>query len=241
MCGRIVLSKSPAEVAAFFGLGDVPDLRPRFNIPPGGPIAAVLADGPDRVLRLLQWGISAPGPGRGGKAPQLINARGETIARKPAFAASFADRRCLIPVNGFYEWKPERGRKQAFLVRRRDGGLFALAGIWDTWEYPGGAVREACAIVTSAASGFMRPIHHRQPVIVAPADWPGWLGAAAASAAELRDMMAPRDSEDMIAHPVDPRVGNPDFDAPACLEPWRPGREGQLDLFASEEGKDHHD
>jgi len=236
MCGRIVLSKSPREIAEFLGLDGLPAWRPRYNIPPGGPITALLAEGKDRILRLLQWGISAPGPGRGGKTPQLINARGETVARKPAFAESFARRRCLIPVNGFYEWKPDRGRKQAFLIRRRDGGLFTLAGIRDRWEYPGGQVRESCAIITSAAADLMKPLHHRQPVIVASADWSGWLGAAPCSGAELQELLASRDTAGMMAHPVDPRVGNPAFDEPACLESWQPGRQNQLDLFAT--GKD---
>lgn len=231
MCGRIVLSKSPREIAAAFGLGEVPDLAPRFNIAPGGIISVIMSGDKDRVLRRLVWGLAPPPGGRPGPGPRLINARSETIDRRETFAESFARRRCLVPVDGFYEWKKSGGKSQPYLVRRRDAGLFALAGIWDRWEYPGRQVTEACAIITTAAAAFMRPIHHRMPVVLAPEHWTRWLRSDPAEAAACKSLLVADESGDLLAHPVDPRMGNPEFDEPRCLETWRPGHTGQLDLF----------
>ncbi len=237
MCGRIVLIASAQDMTREFGLADPPRIPPRYNIPPAGPVAAILAEGPDRVLRFLQWGIQTPGPGRGGGSLRMINARAETIAHKTTFAEAFARRRCLIPVNGFYEWKRTGRRARPFLIRRPTGGLFTLAGIWSRWEYPGARVLDACAIITTEAADFMRDIHHRMPVVIAPGQRQKWLETPPAQATSCEPLLRPV-TGDLIAHAVDPRVGSPDFDEPACLEPWRPGREGQLDLFASRKDND---
>ncbi len=244
MCGRIVLTSPPRDIAEVFALGDIPGIKPRFNIPPGGPIAAILAEptNRDRVLRLLSWGLVPTGPRHTGEAPRLINARAESITRKNTFAASFAHRRCLIPVNGFYEWKQQAGKAQPFLIRRTDRGLFALAGIWDRWEFPGGKVQDSCAIITTAAAEFMKAIHHRMPAIIRPEHWQTWLTAPADQAGTCEKFLGPA-SPELITHPVDPRVGDPGFDGPECLAPWRGGHDGQLDLFAAgaAQNPDHHE
>ncbi len=243
MCGRIVLNSPPGEIAVEFSLTALPELAPRYNIPPGGPVAAIMAGQGerDRVLRLLTWGLVSPDVRWRDTAPRLINARAETIARKAAFAESFARRRCLIPVNGFYEWKKTGGRAQPFLIHRRDGGLFALAGIWNRWEYPGGRILEACAIITTEAADFMREIHRRMPVLIAAAQRELWLhGSADDADAQVRSMV-PEETGALTAHAVDPRVGDPAFDEPRCLEPWRPGHAGQLALFGPQDEDESHD
>ncbi len=242
MCGRIVLVGAPRDIADTFVLDQVPDLVPSFNIPPGGVIASVTAglDGKARILRKLVWGLVPPGPRHTGTAPRLINARAETIARKAAFAESFAKRRCLIPVNGFYEWKKNGDHNQPFLIRRTNGGLFALAGIWNHWEYPGGKSLDACAIITTTAAPFMSAIHHRMPLVIPPVHWQTWL-AAPGEESHLHTLLEQPAQPDLITHPVDPRVSDPGFDQPECLESWHPGHDGQLDMFSLPD-KDHdHD
>lgn len=233
MCGRIMLTSPPHVLAEAFYLDLVPDLAPRFNIAPGGPLAAVLPqpDGPGRIIRLLDWGLVPPWSRNPSGGPKLINARGETITGKPAFAESFIHRRCLIPVDGFYEWQKRGKDRQPFLMRRKDKGVFALAGVWARWEYPGQRTLETCAVVTTEANSLMRPIHHRMPVILPPGDWKLWLDLDPAKADLCLALLRPAPVEDLLAYPVTPRVNRPEFDRPECAEPvWDDGP-GQLNLF----------
>ena len=163
---------------------DVPQ-DARYNVCPTQPIAVVTAADGQRLLRGLRWGFvphwyKAPGDG-----PLLINARAETVASKPAFRAAVQTRRCLVPADGFYEWSAGAGgTRLPWFVRRADGAPMALAGIWQDWERDGVRLT-GCAIVTCAAGPDMAPIHHREPVVVEPADWPMWLGEAGTGAAAL--------------------------------------------------------
>ncbi len=233
MCGRIVQSVAPHQLAEDFFLDMVPDLLPRYNIAPTQDIAAVLpnpqSDG--RLVSMFRWGL-VPHWSRGpDEAARLINARSETVLAKSSFRDSFRQRRCLIPVNGFYEWQKRTDGKQPFLFQARDHGLFALAGIWDRWEYPGGKELNSCTILTTAANATMRPIHHRMPVILPRQDWDLWLKLDAAQAESLTALLRPVAPEDLLAVPVTRRVNRPDFDNPECLEPIWDDPGGQLNLF----------
>ena len=233
MCGRINLIAAPHVLAERFYLDVVPELVPRYNIAPGQDIAAVVPnpDSAGRLLRPFRWGLVPPwskGPTTG---PKLINARSETVRDKPAFSDAFARRRCLVPVNGFYEWRKRDGGSWPFLFRRRDHDVFALAGIWERWEYPGQQVLETCSILTTAANATMRPIHHRMPVIVPEADWRLWFALEEDRQPAVLELLRPAPADLLVAHPVSQRVNSPRFDEPACVEPVEDDRKGQLNLF----------
>jgi putative SOS response-associated peptidase YedK len=233
MCGRIVLSVAPHRIAEEFFLDLVPDLAPRFNIAPTQDIAAVVPNpaSAGRLVRMFRWGLVphwAEGPEIGAR---MINARSETVLEKGSFRESFRKRRCLVPVDGFYEWQKRPDGKQPFVFRRRDKGLFALAGIWDRWEYPGGKELQSCAILTTAANRVMRPIHHRMPVILPRRDWETWLTRSPDAADELTSLLRPLAADDLLAAPVTREVNRPAFDEPRCVEPIWDDPGGQMNLF----------
>ncbi|MCP4572263.1 MAG: SOS response-associated peptidase [bacterium] len=237
MCGRINLTSAPHVLAERFYLDLEPDLLPRYNIAPGTDIAVVAADprAEHRILRAMRWGLVPPwseGPKAG---RQLINARGETVREKPAFREAFARRRCLIPVNGFYEWRPGPGPRRPYLFRRPDADLFALAGLWETWRGPDGREVETCAIVTTAANEVMRPIHHRMPVILPAADWRLWCDLPDASLDQVAGLLKPAPADLLLAHPVSRRVNSPSCDEPDCLEAVDDDTGDQLDLFGDDD------
>lgn len=236
MCGRINLTSAPHVLAERFYLDLAPDLVPRYNIAPGTDIAAVTADprAEHRVLRAMRWGLVPPwdeGPGAG---RPLINARGETARAKPAFREAFARRRCLIPVNGFYEWRQGGVPQRPFLFHRPDAEVFALAGLWETRREADGREVDTCAIVTTAANAIMRPIHHRMPVILPAADWRLWCDLPEASLDEVAGLLKPAPADLLLAHPVSRRVNSPSCDDPACLEDVDDAG-GQLGLFGDDD------
>ena len=233
MCGRIVQSVAPHQLAEEFFLDMVPDILPRFNIAPTQDIAAVLPNptSEGRQIRQLRWGLVPHWSPHADASARMINARSETVLEKSSFQESFRQRRCLIPVNGFYEWQNRDGIKQPYLFQNREKGLFALAGIWDRWEYPGGKELHSCTILTTAANSVMRPIHHRMPVILPRKDWDLWLKLDPARAEELTGLLAPVASDDLLAAPVSREVNRPAFDNPQCLEPIWDDPGGQLNLF----------
>ena len=233
MCGRIVLSSAPHVLAEKFYLDMVPDLLPRYNIPPATDIAAVVPNPrtEGRLVRMFRWGLVppwSPGPEVGAK---MINARSETVLEKPSFREAFRQRRCLIPVDGFYEWQKRDKARQPFLFRRKDRTVFALAGIWEQWEYPGGRRLDSCSILTTSANGTMRPVHHRMPVILPEKDWKLWLDLAPDKAETLAGLLKPCANDVLLAHPVSPRVNKPAYDRPECLDPVWDDPRGQMNLF----------
>jgi len=169
MCGRFTLRSSPASIAQVFGLVDVPDLLPLFNIAPTQPVAVVRQRANDRVKELvfLRWGLIpawADDPSIGNR---LANARSETVATKPSFRSAFRSRRCLVVADGFYEWQKTNGHKQPYFVGLQSDRPFGLAGLWERWE-KGDEPVESCTILTTDANELMQPIHERMPVILPP-------------------------------------------------------------------------
>src|SRR5262249_32243718 len=138
MCGRFTLRTSPQDVAEEFDLSELPLFAPRYNIAPSQSIAAVRVEHGQRRLAMLRWGLIPFWATDPKLASQLINARGETAAEKPAFRDPFRKRRCLIVADGFFEWKKNGKVKQPFHIRRSDGRPFAFAGLWDRWQPPDG-------------------------------------------------------------------------------------------------------
>lgn len=234
MCGRIVLSSAPRVLAEMFHLEVVPDLVARYNIPPMSDIPAVVRHprGDGLEMRLMRWGLVPAWAKDARSGARLINARSETAAEKPAFRDAFKRRRCLVPVDGFYEWQKRDGSKQPYYFRAVDGRPLALAGLWESWPAPGGKALETCTIMTTAANETMKPIHHRMPVILPAKDRELWLGLSGDRRDDLQALLKPCPDEILSLHPVDPRVGSPRFDEPACLDPVEaPDEPGQGNLF----------
>lgn len=228
MCGRYHLNSTPAEVATLFDVDVRDNFPPRYNIAPTQPIAAIrMNDQRKREYALMRWGFIPEWAKkdyleRMGSRP-LINARAETVAKKPTFRAAFKRRRCLIPADGFYEWKAGRAAavkkpppKQPYAIQR--GGLFAFAGIWETAIGPDGGEADTCAILTCAAGPDLKALHHREPVVIDPAHYEIWLTADERELAMLDDLLASPPKGTWTSWPVDRAVGSPRHDGPQLLD-----------------------
>lgn len=217
MCGRFALKAPPAELVARFGLDECADFGPRYNIPPGTDIPVIrLSPEGKHVLHLLHWGLVphwAKDPSIGTK---LINARGETVAEKPSFREAFKRRRCLVPADGFFEWKAEGKIKLPYYISLKSGEPMAMAGLWESWKSPDGEIVRTVCIVTIGANELMAPIHDRMPVLVAPQHWQSWL---AAPADEIRPLVEPYPANEMRAWPVSRRVSRTADDDSGLIEP----------------------
>jgi putative SOS response-associated peptidase YedK len=221
MCGRFGLFASGEEVAARFQLAEAPLFEPRYNIAPTQPVAGVRAGEGGSALSFLRWGLIPSWASDPAIANKLLNARSETVTDKPSFRSAFKQRRCLIPASGFYEWqKVSASRKQPHFIRPRDGGFFALAGLWEHWHDPKGESIETCTILTTQANELMRPLHERMPVILDSAADGVWLDPRS-SADALRSLFVPFASDRMEAIPVSLWVSNPKHEGPQCLEEIR--------------------
>lgn len=216
MCGRYTLAANADELVEAF---DVPppafDLPSRYNIAPGQDVPVVAEDRHGRRMGLLTWGL-VPGwtdePGRG-----IINARSESVADKPSFREAFERRRCLVPADGFYEWKKGGGAKIPYWIHPRDGGVISFAGIWERWSRPGAEPRHTFAILTTDASEDVAPIHDRMPVVVGPADRERWLDRSA-DPRELLDLLRPPPAGTLVSHAVSKRVNRPAEDDAGLIE-----------------------
>ena len=194
---------------------DLPPV-PRFNICPTQDVSVVTSDQGQRRLRPMRWGFLPHWYKTPTDGPLLINARAETIAQKPAFAAACRTRRCLILASGFYEWtKDEAGNRLPWYFEPKDNAPAVFGGIWQEWS-AGGLSHTTCAIVTCAAGPQMASIHTREPVTLSPDDWPKWLGEQGKGAALLMKA-APDDT--YRCHRVDPAVNSNRADGPELIEP----------------------
>ena len=192
---------------------------PNYNICPTNRIHAVTSRDGARHLGAMRWGFIPHWYKRADDGPLLFNARAETLADKPAFRDACRQRRCLIPADGFYEWrKDDAGDRLPWFIRRRDEQPMVFAGIWQVWQAPDAPAEPitSCAIVTCQANGTIAAVHHRMPVILPPDDWPLWLGEAGYGAATLM-RPAPEDALDLWR--VDARVNSNRAEGPELIDP----------------------
>jgi putative SOS response-associated peptidase YedK len=220
MCGRYTLTNAdPAVLKARFGI-DIPadfDERPRFNIAPTDPVLAIRSgEGGAREAGRLRWGL-LPGQWAQDSSRALINARAETLDSQPAYRESFHRRRCLIPADGFYEWRQDGTGKQAVWVSRRDGEPFAFAGIWAALVNGGGALH-TCAIVTCEPNELVRPIHDRMPVMLDREVEARWISPDSEPAA-LLEALRPVDGEALEVRDVSDAVNDVRQAGPHLLAP----------------------
>jgi putative SOS response-associated peptidase YedK len=220
MCGRFALIDPAEQLAMQFDLPAIADLTPRYNIAPTQPVLAVRqAQGNGaREWALLRWGLIPSWSKDIAIGNRLINARGETVAEKPSFRAAFKRRRCLIPASGFYEWQKQGKTKQPIYITPANGEMFALAGLWESWQGTDGSELESCTIVTTTPNELMTPIHNRMPVIVAPEDYDTWLDSEPEPSLGLH-LIRPYPSDLMQVTAVSTYVNSPRNEGPQCVEP----------------------
>jgi putative SOS response-associated peptidase YedK len=224
MCGRFTYLFKWKQLQRLMGLVNWPELElsPRYNVAPtqAAPVVRQDSDG-TRVGAMLKWGLIpswADDPSIGNR---LINARGETVAAKPAFRTAFARRRCLVPVSGFYEWKVldgDRG-KQPFLIGRADGELLVFAGLWEHWEREGRTI-DSFTVITTTANRMMSSLHGRMPVILDPGDFDRWLdcGKEGSATALPVDLIKPYRDDGLEAVPVSTRINSPKNDDSTLIQ-----------------------
>jgi putative SOS response-associated peptidase YedK len=219
MCGRYALYTPAEAMVRLFGLSSAADIEPRYNVAPTQPVAVVRADPSNRRrLDLLRWGLVPFWASDLAIGNRMINARGETVAEKPAFRQAYRKRRCLIPADGFYEWQKTSTGKQPWFISPERGGPLAFAGLWERWDDRGRAEPvETCTIITTAANAALAPVHDRMPVILPEQAWTLWLDSAT-DAPALADLLAPAPEDLLSRRPVSRRVNTPANDGPELLE-----------------------
>lgn len=221
MCGRYTLTARADALAKRFLLeaisgdqlpGPLPpagSLKPDYNISPGRPVVAIRREDATgrRQAVSFSWGLIPGWTKDLAQARPMNNARSETAAEKPMFRSAMRKRRCLIPADGFYEWKRMPHAKVPHYIRRRDGALFAFAGIWEHWSNEESEL-ETCAVLTTGPNGLMEPIHDRMPVILEDREFDTWLNVEDFAPEDLNELTQPRDWKEMEAYPVSTLVNN---------------------------------
>ena len=221
MCGRFTLTVDPADLQQHFKDFKFPDqYAPRYNVAPSQAILAIPNDGRNAADFFL-WGLIPSWAKDASIGSRMINARGETLAEKPSYRGVYKYKRCLIPADGFYEWKAQVGSKAKtpYFVHFKDGQPFAFAGLWDEWHAADGAALRTCTIVTTAPNQLMAPIHDRMPVILQPQDYDQWLDPAPRTPDSLQHLIAAFPAEEIEAYPVSALVNSPSNDRAECLQP----------------------
>jgi len=205
----------------------MPNIAPSWNVAPTDPLPVVRYDAKDHQhsLEVMRWGL-VPFWAKDIKVGFAnINAKAEGIENRPAFREAFRQRRCLVPVDSYYEWKAlDAKRKQPYAIAFRDRRLMALAGLWETWKRPAtGETVRSFTIATCPPNALCAALHDRMPVILPERAWPAWLGEIEAAPAEAKQLLVPYPAEEMICWPVDPRVGNVRNNDPSLIEPVAAG------------------
>ena len=221
MCGRYALYGPVSRLReAFDAEPEGFELEPRYNAAPMQwlPVIRQRPTG-QRVIHRLRWGLVPSWAKDEAIATRLINARGESVAEKPSFRTAFRRRRCIVPANGFYEWKQVAGGKQPFYIHPVEGEVFGLAGLWERWVHPtDGEEIDTFTIITTEANAVMRPLHERMPVILAPSDYAPWLDTST-QVDHLHGLLRPCPEAALAMHPVGKAVGNIRNEGAGLIEP----------------------
>lgn len=224
MCGRYRLSRRKQFVEEYFVASGDEDWNPRYNIAPTQPIPVIRQHpkAPNRVLSLMRWGLIPAWAKDMSGAAGMINARSET-ALKPAFRDPMKFRRCLIPADGFYEWRRSGKTNQPFCFEVNDGELFGFAGLWDRWRDPSGKWIKSCSILTTTPNAVTAVVHDRMPVILQREAYDVWLDPGMTNVEALSDYLKPFDARLMRSYAVSNRVNQVQNDDPECGRARRAG------------------
>jgi putative SOS response-associated peptidase YedK len=223
MCGGVIQSSAPIRLAIVEGM-DMRDSRvhnypPRWNGAPSQELLVIRRNHQTGQVSLdpLRWGLIpywCQDP-KGGRKP--INAKCETVHKLPTFRDAYRRRRCIVPVDGFFEWKAIKGKpKQPYAIAIRDGSPFGIGGLWENWKDPAsGEWIRTFVVITTDANELVAQIYDRMPLIIAPADYERWLG----DEPDPHDLMRPYPAERMRMWPISTRVNKPESDDPSIPEP----------------------
>lgn len=235
MCGRFVSTNSPEQIADFFGASfDGDSLPPSYNVAPTNDIYAVVSEQPAApAVRSFHWGLVPVWAKDLKIGSSMINARSETLTEKPTFKGLLRKRRCIIAMDGFYEWQAPshpaavgpKGKpiKQPMFIHRADGHLMAVAGLWSTWRDKAGPADglwlHSCTIITTAANSTMTPVHDRMPAILAAHAWAQWLDPAIEEPGALSALLQPAPPDLLVMHAVSTQVNNVRNKGPELIAP----------------------
>ena len=221
MCGRYRLTAKERYIRDHFGLDEDPSWAPRWNIAPTQPVPTIRQDRktPKRTFNLARWGLIPYWAKDPSIALKTINAMSETAAEKPAFRDAMRWRRCLIPADGFYEWKRLGSKeKQPYNLGMADDSPFAFAGLWERWRDQDNKTIETCTILTTKPNSLVADIHDRMPAILRPDDYDLWLDPGVTTASRVTSCLQPFDVRLMKKYPVSMRVNSPENDDQACAQ-----------------------
>jgi putative SOS response-associated peptidase YedK len=221
MCGRYRLSRSKQLVEEYFQSTGEDDWFPRYNIAPTQPIPVIRQHPkePVRQLSLMKWGLIPSWAKDASAGARMINARSETAGTKLAFREALKSRRCLIPADGFYEWKRDGKTKQPFCFEVDQGHLFAFAGLWDRWKDPSGNWIKTCSILTTTPNAATAAVHDRMPVILDPDVYDLWLDPGVTKVEAVSDLLRSCDARLMRSFPVSTRINHVANDDKECSRP----------------------
>jgi putative SOS response-associated peptidase YedK len=224
VCGRVRLSSDVSEIKLVFSIPPhrpTPNIAPSWNVAPTDPLPVVRYDAKagERSLDVMRWGL-VPFWAKDLKVGfSNINAKAEGIEGRPEFREAFQRRRCLVPVDDFYDWKKTATGKQPYAITLTDRGLLALAGLWENWHSPADEWVRSFAIITTTPNELCAELHNRMPVVLSPDVWSEWLGEEPADPARLKALLCPYPAEEMACWPVSTRVGNVKNNDPSLIEP----------------------
>ncbi|HEV2810459.1 MAG TPA: SOS response-associated peptidase [Acidimicrobiales bacterium] len=234
MCGRYTSVTPVAALARYFSVDEVvaEELPARYNVAPTQEVYAIARHGDTTRLGTLRWGLIPPWADDPRIGARMINARAESVADRPAFRHAFARRRCLLPADGFYEWRTvaDGSLRQPWYIRHRNGQPMAIAGLWESWR-PGSAGADgeqrivSTTIVTTTANEAINDLHHRMPVVLAADAWDAWLDPTDHDVDALQRLLAPAPPADFDVTAVRPLVNNVANDGPELLQPVAPAPE----------------
>jgi len=216
MCGRFALTIDLTELQAAFPWIDIGSVyKPRFNIAPSQEILA-FPNEPNGKASWFRWGLIPSWANDAKIGHKMINARAETVAEKPSFRNAFKKQRCLIPADGFYEWRKERDAKTPYCIRMKNERPFAFAGLWEQWVSEQETIF-SCSIITTTANDVLKPIHHRMPVILKTDDYQFWLDPENQDPKSLSKLLVPFMAEEMTPFPISKQINSPHNEGPDCI------------------------
>lgn len=230
MCGRYTLTADGETVRTAYGLDDAPfDYRPRYNIAPQQDVLVVANGKHGRRAGIMRWGLVPQWADSPADGARMINARSETVQERSAFRDAFERRRCIIPADGFYEWKQTPSGKIPMRITL-GGELFAFAGLWEKWQRGDQPPLYTCTILTTSPAPSIADIHDRMPVMLRPEQYDLWLQSDA-DPEELKALLRPYEGEDLQAYTVSTLVNKVENDGPECVQPAEPETAEQTSLF----------
>ena len=222
VCNRYRLTHSKQYLAERFQVADDEiEERPRYNIAPTQPVLIVRKEQGKKVRHFttMRWGLIPSWAKDMSIGNRTLNARSETVTTTPAFRDSILTKRCLIPADGFYEWKKLGSVKQPYCFEVGEGEVFAFAGLWDEWRSPDGEIIESCTILTTGPNSLVADLHDRMPVIVTPDKYDVWLDPDVNDFNTIRDILKPYDANLMRRYPVSRRLNNSKIDDAEAASP----------------------